>query len=118
MSCKCHAGTHDIQNVTVVAGDVPGEVLIGWNLIGSTDLKGYLAIVIGNTSVVHYQVTENHIQEGSQVDTITNLTTSYYSISLFTLRRDGLPENVPVSLPRMVSVVSGLPNTSEFAVLD
>ena len=97
------SGTHYIQNVTVTAGGSPGEAIVSCDFINDTDLMGYLAIANGDLSV-GYLAAERRTQTGNQVDTITNLASSEYSVSIFAINQTGLPEVFSSSLPRNVLI--------------
>ena len=99
-------GTHYIQNVSVVPGDVAGEAKVSCDFVNGTELMGYLAIANGDLQV-GYMVAERRSQGGSQVDSISNLASGVYNTSIFTVNLTGLPEIFSANLPRSVSIMAG-----------
>ena len=113
-----YLGTHDIQNVSVVAVDSkPGEALIGCSFVSGSNSMGYLAIITDkNTSVFQYHVVQR--QEDQQIDTISNLATGEHRALLFSVQSNGMPQAASVNLPRNVSIINGaLVNTSKLVNL-
>ena len=107
MFLYCSVGTHEIQNVTV-ASSQPGEIRVTCNFIkNASDAKGVVVIVYPvNTSVpgtFYFQLVVNSTDELLN-ETISRLPGNTYVVSVFVLRRNGLPLNRSALLPQVVSV--------------
>ena len=108
MSCKniiyhpFHAGTHEIQNVSVTTKC--GEIRVMGTWVDGSTATGALIIVysLTNDSDVHYIATG--LEQGIGVN-VTELHGSRYGVSAFVLE-DGVPFNRTVAMPKSVSLAS------------
>ena len=101
------AGTHIVQNVMVTSTVLHGELAVHAEFIQTTSVTslGYIAIVYGNHSDIHYKVARRQHDQSSAAITFSGLPGNTYRVSVFNIEPDGLPSTKSASLSRSVSIV-------------
>lgn len=98
-------GTYDIQNISVIATDQPGEVVMTFDLIHDGTALGLLVIAYSDSDTDVHLIVANS-RPRTQLN-LTGLHNDTYTFSVFCIEDDGLPLNSTAALPRRVSNITG-----------
>ena len=100
------AGTHEVQNVSVISPQ-PGEIRVTGELIDGTTATGVLAVV-SNGSENYYHFISCESDKLLIEDSILGVVGGRYITSVFTVMKNGLPFQRVATRPRVVSVKTGM----------
>ena len=100
-------GTYDVQSVSFEP--VAGAVTVSGELARNTHALGCF-FIFKSSLADHYQTAVN--ENDSCNTTVSNLERGNYSVLVYDLEEDGLPESTPVAMPVKVMVNKSICNTT------
>lgn len=100
-----HAGTHDIQDVSITS-PLPSKIrMTGYFIKGSTATG--VMVAIPNASEIKFHLLVRDRNQLELDDTVSNVEGGQHSVSTFVVDENGLPVNRAATMPQTVMVEKG-----------